>query len=126
MSGLRRIAVGRYRDHTDPMQIVSGRLGHEVVHYTAPLSSRLAVEMQQFLAWFEATRPARAVAEGVAHPMSPPQLNSLARAAMAHLWFDRFTRLKTAMVAWGAPLWTWQWRRIWVRPPACLACRGNC
>ena len=27
-SGLRRIAVGRYRDHTDPMQIVSGRQGH--------------------------------------------------------------------------------------------------
>src|SRR5512133_3295431 len=45
-SGLRRIAVGRYRDHTDPMQIVSGRLGHEVVHYTAPPSSRVAVEMQ--------------------------------------------------------------------------------
>jgi len=78
-SGLRRIAVGRYRDHTDPMQIVSGRQGHEVVHYTAPASDRVAAEMAKFLAWFEATRPTSDAA---------PDLNGLARAALAHLWFE--------------------------------------
>lgn len=78
-SGLRRIAVGRYRDHTDPMQIVSGRQGHEVVHYTAPASDRVATEMARFLAWFEATRPTSNAA---------PRLNGLARAALAHLWFE--------------------------------------
>ncbi|WP_423601097.1 DUF4172 domain-containing protein [Roseateles sp. MS654] len=36
ISGLQRIAVGRYRDHEEPMQIVSGRPGREVVHYQAP------------------------------------------------------------------------------------------
>lgn len=78
-SGLRRIAVGRYRDHGDPMQIVSGRQGHEVVHYTAPASDRVADEMAKFLAWFEATRPGNRAA---------PILNGLARAALAHLWFE--------------------------------------
>lgn len=78
-SGLRRITVGRYRDHTDPMQIVSGRQGHEVVHYTAPASGKVAAEMAKFLAWFEATRPVSDAAPG---------LNGLARAALAHLWFE--------------------------------------
>ena len=78
-SGLRRIAVGRYRDHTDPMQIISGRQGHEVVHYTAPASRRVAAEMAPFLAWFEATRLTSKVA---------PRLDGLARAALAHLWFE--------------------------------------
>jgi Fic family protein len=82
-SGLRRIAVGRYRDHTDAMQIVSGRLGREVVHYTAPPSARVAGEMQTFLAWFEATRPVNAARHAVV-----PSINGIARAAMAHLWFE--------------------------------------
>jgi Fic family protein len=87
-SGLRRIAVGSYRDHTDPMQIVSGRLGHEVVHYTAPPSSRVAVEMQQFLAWFEATRPAHTQVNGTPPRVATPGINGIARAAIAHLWFE--------------------------------------
>ena len=78
-SGLRRIAVGRYRDHTDPMQIVSGRQGHEVVHYTAPASAQVAAEMDKFLDWFEATRPSGEAAAS---------LNGLARAALAHVWFE--------------------------------------
>ena len=78
-SGLRRIAVGRYRDHTDPMQIVSGRQGHEVVHYTAPASDRVTAEMAKFLDWFEATRHTNDAAQS---------LNGLARAALAHLWFE--------------------------------------
>ena len=78
-SGVRRIAVGRYRDHADAMEIVSGLLGREVVHYTAPPSSQVALEMAQFLVWFESTRPG---AQGVA------PLNGLLRAGLAHLWFE--------------------------------------
>ena len=40
-SGIQRIAVGRLRDHLDAMQIVSGALGREVVHYEAPPSVRV-------------------------------------------------------------------------------------
>lgn len=78
-AGIRRIAIGRYRDHADPMQIVSGLPGREVVHYTAPPSSAVTGEMDAFLAWFEATRPAID---------RKPALDGLARAAIAHLWFE--------------------------------------
>ena len=43
-SGVRRIAVGRWRDHEDAMQIVSGAVGREVVHYQAPPSRQGAAE----------------------------------------------------------------------------------
>ena len=84
LSGLQRIAVGRYRDHTDPMQIVSGRPGREVVHYQAPASSDVPAEMARFLAWFNATTPRK----GVALPLGGPRLDGLARAAIAHFWFE--------------------------------------
>lgn len=83
-SGLRRVAVGRYRDHADEMQIVSGSLGREKVHYIAPASSDVAAQMQLFLAWFEDTRPAQRTA---AQPAAP-SINGIARAAIAHLWFE--------------------------------------
>jgi Fic family protein len=73
-TGIRRIAVGRYRDHADPMQIVSGLPGREIVHYTAPPSSIVPQEMDVFLAWFAQTRHAG--------------MDGIARAAMAHLWFE--------------------------------------
>jgi Fic family protein len=78
-SGITRIVVGRLRDHTDPMQIVSGLMGREVVHYTAPPSSQVASEMAKFLTWFETTRPRADAA---------PSLHGIARAAVAHLWFE--------------------------------------
>jgi Fic family protein len=72
-SGIVRIAVGRLRDHADAMQIVSGPLGREVVHYEAPPSARVPAEMDRFLAWF-------------AHPGATQ--NGIARAALVHLWFE--------------------------------------
>lgn len=73
--GIRRIAVGRYRDHSDLMQIVSGQPGKEIVHYTAPRSSQVHSEMQVFLAWF-------------AKPASTLAFDGITRAAIAHLWFE--------------------------------------
>lgn len=80
-SGIQRIAVGRLRDHLDAMQIVSGALGREVVHYEAPPSAQVPAEMEQFLAWFESTRP-----DGAAAAKEP--INGIARAALVHLWFE--------------------------------------
>ena len=71
-SGIRRIAVGRYRDHSDLMQIVSGQPGKETIHYTAPPSAQVPAEMLAFLAWF---------AENTSQ-------NGITRAAIAHLWFE--------------------------------------
>jgi Fic family protein len=81
-SGITRIAVGRLRDHADAMQIVSGPLGREVVHYEAPPSARVAAHMDRFLAWFESTRPTGG-ATAVTRSM-----NGIARAALVHLWFE--------------------------------------
>ncbi|MBK9441871.1 MAG: DUF4172 domain-containing protein [Comamonadaceae bacterium] len=80
-SGITRIAVGRVRDHADAMQIVSGALGREVVHYEAPSSAQVTAEMENFLAWFESSRPA-----GGACAVS--KVNGIARAALVHLRFE--------------------------------------
>lgn len=86
-ANLRRIAVGRYRDHADAMQIVSGRLGREVVHYQAPPSAQVPQEMAQFLAWF--ARPSSVLGHAPSTESDPaPGLHGLARAALAHLWFE--------------------------------------
>lgn len=68
-SGMSRIAVGAWR--TGPMQVVSGPLGRERVHYEAPAAERLEAELRLFLTWF---------AEDSA-------LDGVLRAALAHLWF---------------------------------------
>jgi Fic family protein len=78
-SGLHRIAVGAYRNHAEPMQIVTPTIsgnGDEVVHFQAPPSAAVAAEMSALLAWFDASRSAAWPTDG------------LVRAALAHLWFE--------------------------------------
>ena len=71
-SGMARIKVGAWRDdESGPMQVVSGPIGRERVHYEAPRASRLPKEMTSFLEWFNG-----AVA-----------IDPVLKAAMAHLWF---------------------------------------
>jgi Fic family protein len=51
-SGLSRIKVGGWRDDAaDPMQVVSGSLGRQRVHFEAPPADRLESEIDRFLAW---------------------------------------------------------------------------
>ncbi len=83
-SGIHRIAVGRYRGHADPMQIVSGQPGREVVHYEAPPSKDVPAQMKRFLTWFDDTSPAQATAL----PARGKPIDGFARAAIAHLWFE--------------------------------------
>ena len=71
-SGMTRIRVGAYREHGESMQIVSGRLGKEKVHYEAPPSARVPTEMAHLLNWFN----------------SGQEPDSLVKAAVAHLWFE--------------------------------------
>ena len=83
-SGIRRIAVGRYRDHDDPMQIVSGAPGREVVHYEAPPSRDVPAQMQRFLQWFAESAPT----DDAITSTNSTTVDPLARAAIAHLWFE--------------------------------------
>jgi Fic family protein len=71
-SGLHEIRVGMLRGE-DPMQIVSGPIGREKVHYQAPPHTRLTRDIEQFLAWFNAP---------------PTGLDGLLRAGVAHAWFE--------------------------------------
>lgn len=71
-SGMREIAVGRWHDDNNgPMQIVSGAIGRETVHYEAPPAASIPTEMTKFLRWFAA----------------PKDIDPLLIAALAHLWF---------------------------------------
>ena len=81
--GFRKITVGQFRTHEDPMQIVSGKFGKEVVHYTAVPSNLVPQEMQLFLEWFEGTRPGK-LNKSSAHVF----IDGVERAAIAHLWFE--------------------------------------
>ena len=51
-SGMTRIAVGQWRPEGEPMQVVSGPMGKETVHFQAPEAKLLEREMSNFLAWF--------------------------------------------------------------------------
>jgi len=74
-SGVTRIATGAYRTHAEPMQIVTPRLGKpDIVHYQAPHSADVPVQMDALLQWFNHSR-----ADGT---------DGLVRAAVAHLWFE--------------------------------------
>lgn len=77
-----QIQVGSYRTHEEPMQIISGAVGQEVVHYTAPPSREVQARMTQLLYWLQATKPDAAPN---AHLIRP---HGLIRAALAHLWFE--------------------------------------
>ncbi len=68
-SGLIRITAGEFRKSREPMQVVSGPVGREQVHYEAPPSNRVPVEIKAFFAWWKTSRE---------------QLDGLVRAAVAH------------------------------------------
>ncbi|MDK1020587.1 MAG: Fic family protein [Candidatus Hydrogenedentes bacterium] len=63
-----KMDVGKWRSNPEPMQIVSGAIGKEKVHYEAPPSSRVAAEMTRFIEWFNGSQNMKgAVRAGVAH-----------------------------------------------------------
>jgi Fic family protein len=68
LSGLQRIAVGRWRPpEAGPMQVVSGPIGRECIHYEAPAAVRLEGEMSAFLEWFSRSTDDPVLRAGIAH-----------------------------------------------------------
>jgi Fic family protein len=58
-NGMTKIRTGAWRDaSTGPMQVISGPMGKEHVHFEAPAADRLGGEMKSFLDWFESDRTA--------------------------------------------------------------------
>lgn len=71
-SGLNRIIVGGWRDDRDgPMQVVSGPIGRERVHFEAIAAHDVPDAMDEFLAWFN----------------DGPAIDPVLMAAISHLWF---------------------------------------
>jgi Fic family protein len=71
-SGMSKIRVGAWRDDANgPMQVVSGPIGKERVHYEAPAAERVRDEMREFVEWFEKEH----------------STDLVLKAGVAHLWF---------------------------------------
>ena len=71
-SGMTKINVGGWRDDkTGPMQVVSGPVGKERVHYQAPAAERVRQEMKRFLDWLERDN----------------STDLVVKSGIAHLWF---------------------------------------
>ncbi len=71
-SGMTPIRTGEWRDDSKgPMQVVSGPIGRERIHFEAPSATRLEAEMQTFLAWFE----------------EETSIDPVLKAGLAHFWF---------------------------------------
>jgi Fic family protein len=71
-SGNHKITVGNWRKNDrGPMQVVSGAIGKEKVHFEAPHADRLKTEMDLFLKWFETEKT----------------IDPVLKAGIAHFWF---------------------------------------
>ncbi|MFT6988935.1 MAG: Fic family protein [Paraglaciecola sp.] len=77
----RDIEVGQWRTSTEPMQIVSGAIGYQKIHYEAPPYSQIDKEMGQLLDWYNKTNPLANT--DIENPIPGP-----IRAAIVHLWFE--------------------------------------
>ncbi|MEL6305954.1 MAG: Fic family protein [Bacteroidota bacterium] len=74
MKGNTQIQIGKWRTHEEPMQIVSGGMGREVIHFEAPPSKEVPIEMDGFMRWFNTSQT----------EIKKP----IVRAAVAHLYFE--------------------------------------
>lgn len=72
------IKKGQWRSSAEPMQIISGSAGREVIHFEAPPSSRVPEEMSAFIRWYNQTAPNQ--------PRSI--LHAPVRSAIAHVYFE--------------------------------------
>jgi Fic family protein len=71
-SGMRKIITGNWRnDSTGPMQVVSGAIGKEKIHFQAPEATKIETEMDDFFSWFN----------------SKVNLDPVIKAGIAHFWF---------------------------------------
>ena len=71
-SGMYKIIIGNWRDDSSgEMQVVSGPMGKEKIHFQAPVANQIDKEINQFLNWVN----------------NENSIDSVIKAAIAHLWF---------------------------------------
>lgn len=72
------ITSGTWRTGAEPMQVISGAIGHVRIHFEAPPSGVVPLEMKRFIKWFNESGPG-----GEREIIKAP-----VRSAIAHLWFE--------------------------------------
>jgi len=73
----KRVNPGEYRIGEEPMQIVSGSYGKEIIHFEAPPSSQVPVEMKNFIDWY------------TDFEVKPTDIkNALIKTSISHLYFE--------------------------------------
>jgi Fic family protein len=78
MANSNKVNPGQWRIGEEPMQIVSGAYGREVVHYEAPQSSIVPKEMAQFVEWYKTA----------SFPLKGEVAGAVLKSAIAHLYFE--------------------------------------
>jgi len=119
-SGMHKIIVGAWRDDANgPMQVKSGPVGKEKVHYEAPSAQRLKKEMSVFITWTKKTS----------------DVDPVLKSALAHLWFvtvhpfdDGNGRIARAIADCRLPIADWglgigDWRALRIAVSGFTACR---
>ena len=73
----KRVSPGEYRTGNEPMQIVSGAFGKEIIHFEAPPSNQVPVEMKNFIKWYNDFE------------INPTDIkNALIKTSISHLYFE--------------------------------------
>lgn len=78
MRNAHHISPGEWRKGVEPMQIISGAHGREIVHFEAPPSSKVSPEMNRFIQWYN----------NVVFPLKSDVAEAVLRSAVAHLYFE--------------------------------------
>lgn len=73
-----KVNSGKWRSGTEPMEVISGAYGKTIVHYEAPPSEQVPVEMDNFVAWYTS----------IELPAKDDISNALLKSAIAHLYFE--------------------------------------
>lgn len=89
-SGMMKIRTAQLRDDSNgAMQVVSGRIGRQKIHFQTPPAERLERELMLFLTWLNDSNQA---------------LDPFIKTGIAHLWFLTLILLKTVMAVLHVPL----------------------
>ncbi|QPJ64288.1 MAG: Fic family protein [Candidatus Nitrohelix vancouverensis] len=78
LKGSDKVKAGRWRTHKEAMQVISGPVGREKIHFEAPPSQIVPIEMFAFIKWFNDTAP------GGKNEIK----RAIVRSAITHLYFE--------------------------------------
>jgi Fic family protein len=73
----KRIVPGQYRKGNEPMQIISGSFSNEMIHFEAPPSSQVPIEMEKFIKWYNEFKI-----------KATDIKNALIKTSISHLYFE--------------------------------------